>query len=120
MGFFEAAYNQVDRLLLELDEWKKAWFNAGWEPVILGLDDAKNHPYFKKFEKAFDNAQYPIPMYDRMCFYRWLAMSENGGGWMSDYDTMPLNTNPSESLILPNGGQFTSFQKHVPALVVGS
>ena len=33
---------------------------------------------------------------------------------------MPLYSKSSEILTLPNGGQLTSFQKHVPALIVGA
>jgi len=118
--FFEPAYGKYDKLLLELEEWKKAWYNAGWEPVVISLKDASKHPYFNRFKQAFDKTRFAISDYNRMCFYRWLAMASIGGGWMSDYDTMPLYSNPTESLTLPNNGQFTSFQRHVPALVVGS
>jgi len=94
--------------------------NAGWKPIVLTLKDAKRHPLFLNFTKAFDEAKYPLSKYDQMCFYRWLAMAKVGGGWMSDYDTMPLYSNPAESLTLPNDGKFTSYQRHVPALIVGN
>lgn len=38
---------------------------------------------------------------------------------MSDYDAVPMFFAPSASA-LPNSGKFTSFGRHVPALVVGS
>lgn len=118
--FFEPAFNKYDNLLVELGEWRKAWENAGWKTVVLTMKDAKRHPLFDKFRNAFDAAKSEVSEYNRMCFFRWLAMATSGGGWMSDYDTFPLYSNPSENIALPNNGFFTSFQKHVPALVVGS
>ena len=118
--FFQPAYGKYDRLLVQVEVWKNAWEDAGWEPVVLSLEDAQRHSYFNRFKKAFDNAKLKVDDYNRMCFYRWLAMAASGGGWMSDYDTMPLHSNPSESLTLPNNGKFTSYQMHVPALIVGN
>jgi len=121
--FFEPAYakKQIDRLLIELDGWKRVWKDAGWNPIVLTLEDAKLHPNFVKFNMAFDEAEYKTSQYDRMCFYRWLAMSAAGGGWMSDYDTYPLFSNPRDhGHRLPNGGKLTCYAVHVPCLVSGS
>lgn len=44
-----------------------------------------------------------------------------GGGWMSDYDTVPLNMNAEDfGKELPNDGRFTTYQRHVPSLIVGN
>jgi len=121
--FFEPAYESSlsqKSLLLQLETWRTSWMNAGWKAVILTLKDAEQHYLYSHFKKAFDEARFPVSKYDQMCFYRWLAMAKVGGGWMSDYDTMPLYSNPAESLTLPNNGKFTSYQQHVPALVSGS
>lgn len=63
--------------------WKSSWENRGWETRILTLDDAKRHPDFDKLEEILQ--QLDVNDYNRRCFYRWLAMSNVGGGWMSDY-----------------------------------
>eukprot|EP00521_Asterionellopsis_glacialis_P014546 CAMPEP_0195290082 /NCGR_PEP_ID=MMETSP0707-20130614/6090_1 /TAXON_ID=33640 /ORGANISM="Asterionellopsis glacialis, Strain CCMP134" /LENGTH=170 /DNA_ID=CAMNT_0040350159 /DNA_START=549 /DNA_END=1058 /DNA_ORIENTATION=- len=42
------------------------------------------------------------------------------GGWMSDYDTFPLGITPHMGSHLPNQGRFTSYARHVPALLSGS
>jgi len=119
--FFAPAYRRTDALEKDLLIWKQAWRGAYWNPVVLTLDDAKLHKDFEKFEEVFDSASFEIGKYDRMCFYRWLAMSAAGGGWMSDYDTYPLHIAPSEfSVGLPNNGSFTGHQSHVPSLVSGS
>lgn len=67
-----------DNNLLEL--WKRAWYEAGWYPVVLTLEDAQRHPMFRDYENAFDSAKNPLNVYNRMCFYRWLAMVTAGGG----------------------------------------
>ena len=40
-----------------LDIWKKAWYLAGFYPVVLTIEDAQRHPLFSDFEHAgFKNA----------------------------------------------------------------
>jgi len=102
-----------------LDLWREEWTNAGFDTKVLNLEDAKRHPDFAEIEKVM------IPLhgntgYNAICFYRWLAMKVSGGGWMSDHDTFPVNFPMSEGIDLPNGGQFTSFQAHIPALMSGT
>jgi len=118
--FFETAYGH-SKVFNELDAWKKAWHDAGWEPVVLTLNDAKRHHLYEKFYSAFEQAEFALGQYDRMCFYRWLAMAVSGGGWMSDYDTLPLEPQPFvDAFTLPNNGNFTGFSNHVPCLLSGS
>ena len=103
-----------------LEYWKEAWNNAGWETVVLTLDDARKHPYYDEMFSVIN----PIwgYGYNAFCFYRWLAMAASGGGWMADYDTFPTNFPKSEGHMrnLPNGGKFTSFEAHVPSLMSGT
>jgi len=102
--------------------WKELWSNAGYEPRVLTLDDAKKHPDYEKYNELLSHASDKVyeDSYDFMCFMRWFAMAAQGtGGWMSDYDTFPLNMDPN-NLALPNYGAFTSYQRHVPALLSGS
>ena len=77
--FFEPANVEYDHLLIELENWKNAWRDAGWKPFVLSLEDAQRHPDFDIFKDAFDNAVYQLAKYDRFCFYRWLAMAVSGG-----------------------------------------
>jgi hypothetical protein len=103
--------------LLEL--WKEAWDKAGWDTVVLGLEDAQKHPYYDEMFSVID----PLwdMTYNGLCYYRWLAMAASGGGWMSDYDLFPTNFPKDEGFMenLPNGGHFTSFYRHVPSLMSG-
>jgi len=105
-----------------LDTWKNVWYDAGWEPVVLTLEDAMRHRHFEAFDKLFDQAEFKTNKYNRFCFYRWLAMATvEKGGWMSDYDTFPLHSFPEkDGLIFPNDGKFTVYQSFVPALLSGS
>ena len=83
--------NDADQRLLKV--WEEEWNAAGWDTRILNLEDAKKHPRFSEFHKKLE----PIHLktlnvvYNRLCYYRWLAMSSVGGGWMSDYDVLPMN-----------------------------
>lgn len=116
--FTEVSKNPTpDKLLLEA--WKASWYDAGWEPIVLGPEDAQQHPHYNKFIAAFDAAPKEVRDYDRACYLRWLAMGmQSGGGWMSDFDTFPLYMTPS--MVLPNDGKFTSYSRHVPNLVSGN
>jgi len=113
--FYEKVNTGEDDLL---EAWKEEWDMAGFKTVVLNLEDAKKHPYFEEMEKVVEDLFFHG--YNKMCFYRWLAMAASGGGWISDYDTFPTNFPMDESKTLPNGGNFTSFERHVPSLMVGS
>jgi len=92
--------------------------------IIFNLDDAMHHPKYDEFtSKLLMNVKGTQfykgnDKYNFYCFMRWVAMASVGGGWMSDYDTFPLNLNAS--FALPNNGTMTSFTGHVPNLVSGS
>lgn len=98
--------------------WKEEWSRAGFDTSVLTLDDAKNHPYFEEMEERVER-MFDSSDYQGFCFYRWLAMATVGGGWMSDYDIFPTNFPLSQGVDLPNGGNFTSFEVHVPSLMSG-
>ena len=107
-----------------LHVWKTLWKESGWEPRLLTMDDAKKHPDFKKYSDLLQNSDYNNlwdQSYDSLCFFRWLAMASHGsGGWMADYDTFPMGITVTTGLNLPNNGQFTSYNMHVPALLSGT
>lgn len=119
-------YEPVDYLDSEnpqdlLEVWETSWSNAGWEPVVLSLGDAKRHPGYKKLIKTLeDSLQFGSnrDRYNYFCFMRWLAMASSGGGWLADYDTFPLKLPASHEL--PNDGKFTGHANFVPNLMSGS
>jgi len=95
--------------------WETAWSAKGWETRVLNMDDARKHPDFEKMDNFLARIQ--VTEYNRRCFFRWLAMAANGGGWMSDYDTFPLNFDSEIGARVGQYGVFTSFEKHVPSLI---
>ena len=100
----------------QLQEWQRAWERAGWEPRIISSRDIDREKY------DVDSAVQNIPLgsnkeYDRACYLRYFAMASVGGGWMSDYDLIPIGLKPSA---MPNGGRFTVHEYAVPSLVSGS
>lgn len=102
--------------------WKQAWSNAGFHPRVLSLTDAEKHADYSDIVSQAEG----IPgignnKYEQMCYLRYFAMSASGGGFMADYDTVPLNIVAADYTDgrLPNDGNFTNFSRN-PALLSGS
>lgn len=108
--------DEADQAMLDL--WSDAWRAAGWEPRILDLSDAKKHPNYDKYSTDLE----AVPMhgqsgkgtnkvYNQLCFLRWLAMAAAGGGFMCDYDVLPLRHADDVDTTgeLPEGGAFTVY-----------
>ena len=70
------------------------------------------------FGCLFSGAQVNSKEYEVACFIRHLAMAAVGGGWMSDYDVVPLAIPACAPL--SNDGRFTTHQGFVPSLVSGT
>ena len=96
--------------------WRKAWESRGWNTRVLTEHDARAHSDFPELYRAFKK----LPTvnareYEVACFIRHLAMTVAGGGWMSDYDVVPLAIPACAPL--SNEGRFTTHQGFVPSLV---
>lgn len=85
--------DQSDDTLIEL--WHKEWAKAGFDVEVLTMKHAKLHPRYKEFSDLLDYVPLntPTKIYNLMCFYRHLAMAAVGGGYLSDYDVLPLPIN---------------------------
>ena len=80
--------------------WKKTWSDNGWSPVILGRADADKHPRFKEFHDIVSEIKTPYNAheYNLLCWLRWLAFAQVGGGFISDYDVMNIKLKPEDML----------------------
>lgn len=73
---FETKFSKESEQFLEL--WKKSWRSNGWNPVILGENDAKRNPLYSQID--IDNADANFYKtdnraweYHRSCYLRLLA-----------------------------------------------
>ncbi|KAJ8020310.1 hypothetical protein HOLleu_39873 [Holothuria leucospilota] len=102
-----------------INAWKRTWSQAGWNPRVLSEDDAKMHPEYDMLQKKF----FALPTinqkeYEMACFLRHVAMAAVGGGWMSDYDVIPLRMPKCVEPL--NEGRYTVYEHYTPSLVSGS
>jgi len=122
-GMLESGHQRL------LHAWEQAWQDRGWDTRVLTREDATKHEEFDLVQEKLRVLQ--IGAYDQKCYWRWLAMasiddvddgSTGGGGWMSDYDTLPLDFGAEEGrqLAMEHHGQFTSYKDHVPCLIHAS
>mmetsp|Transcript_18964 Transcript_18964/g.26117 ORF Transcript_18964/g.26117 Transcript_18964/m.26117 type:complete len:334 (-) Transcript_18964:201-1202(-) len=105
-----------DKEMLEL--WLQAWSAAGWKPVVLHLKHAMAHPDFERMNHTLTVECNPYSEYDILRFFRFFAMVTVGGGWLSNYDVLPLHPPTQDGHVLPNEGEFTLYQ--VPHLGPGA
>lgn len=69
--------------------WGQSWRSFGWEIYVLGMEHARAHPLFAKFNEhvtLFHSRN--VGNYDHLCWLRWLAFANAGGGVMTDYDVI--------------------------------
>ena len=51
---------------------------AGWEPVVLSLQDAEKHPQYDSFKHTVDSLH--LDEFSTLLFTRWIAMAGVDGG----------------------------------------
>lgn len=99
--------------LVEL--WKRSWSALGWEPVVLTPEslrkDGETRRLLKKFAALPSRNKRHLDMW---CYARWLAVAQQGGGFMCDYDVMNYSFEPRTF------GDLTCYSGVVPCLMSGS
>ncbi|KAK6359375.1 hypothetical protein TWF696_000535 [Orbilia brochopaga] len=76
--------------------WRRAWWAAGFEPIILSPSDASEHGMYQQVRGAMklgdkrDALEYNI--------LRWLAWDRMGAGILSDFRVFPMPT-PNDPVI---------------------
>ena len=103
-----------------INVWKESWESIGFETKVLTREDAVKHNDFFYYYKRL--LKLGVSEYNQRCFWRWMAMGAlNGdcqnGGWMSDYDTFPLNFTVEEAKEIEKKPGFKSFNRYVPNLI---
>jgi len=118
--FYQNSSSVGDTALLKV--WESKWQSAGWETVILKMEDAEAHPEFFALNSLIEPLRLRFP--DSARIYRWAAMAVAvpfSGGWMSDLDVLPLHIRPEDGFEMPNGGSFTFHNEmEIPDLMSGS
>jgi len=95
--------------------WNQIWEAAGWKPVKLMVSRYEADPKYRDIVSLLET----ISMPQRRHVYKYLAMSDNGGGWLAHSDTFPLHPFGSY-LSLPNNGKLTLYDKNYPCLISGN
>lgn len=70
--------------------WKRGWLSAGWNPVVLNSQVAEHHPLYAEVMARV--ASFPTTgnvEHANVKFERWLALAQQGGGMMSEFDVLP-------------------------------
>lgn len=107
---------------LQADAWKTSWKNAGWKPVVLDERHAQIHPRYATLKRAYQS----LPLGDtpskrfeaESSLLRYLALAAVGGGYMTEPDVFNVNVPPPPRCDwVPNGGQFTTHDVFIPAMV---
>ena len=102
-----------------LKTWEITWHDAGWEPKILSMEDARQHPNFDRLYHTILGKRFSISIQEEMQYLKYLAMASTyKGGWYADYDVFPLYMEAEHKL--PNGGNFTMYDGYMSSLLSGT
>jgi len=109
----EGKREREERALIEL--WKRSWAAMGWEPVVLGYQslnfDEELKELVRRFKKLPSINKFNL---DYWCYLRWVAVAQQGGGFMCDYDVINYSFAPREA------EKLTTYDRYVPCLVSGT
>ena len=87
---------QIARPEALLGLWKYTWEKRGWNTRVLVLGDAQANPRYDVLRGSVETKTKSINPgeYDLMCWLRWLAFEQVGGGMMTDYDVINRSLTP--------------------------
>ncbi|KAL9623706.1 MAG: hypothetical protein Q9160_001936 [Pyrenula sp. 1 TL-2023] len=80
--------------------WKRAWWAAGFRPVILGRGDAMNNPFYKQLQ--MENIETTLEFE----FARWLAWGHMGTGLLASWHCFPMAQYDDPLLSFLRRGQY--------------
>jgi len=109
----EGKREREERELIAL--WQESWAAMGWEPAVLGYEslvfDNELNELVRKFKKLPSINRHNL---DYWCYLRWVAVAQQGGGFMCDYDVINYSFAPRAA------DKLTTYDRYVPCLVSGS
>ncbi len=98
--YYQPVSDADDPLLIQvLDIWGYAFYAQGFRPVILNRTYAEKRVNLTEISKKF--SRFPTvnpPEYELSCYLRWIALAEQGGGLLMDYDILPMTSSRSEDM----------------------
>ena len=103
-----------------IDVWKESWIRHGFEPVVLGVEHAEQHPMFEQLDgwEWLMNSVNPWP-YTRACYRRWMAYATVGGDVrFADYDVINCGLSTKEVPIARPHGLWLGDRSGVPCFGV--
>lgn len=113
------AYNPNDDTMDLMENWRKSWYDMGWNPVILNPQHAMELPQYRQLMELIPDDDL-IPEEAIRNYKRWIAMASVGGGWMADMNVWPLNYFLRHGRVMPYDGQLTSYMGTNPVLMSGT
>lgn len=119
--YYEQAkdYNPNDDAMDLIENWRKSWYDMGWNPVILTPQHAADLPQYRELMAMIPDGEL-IPEEAIRNYKRWMAMAAVGGGWMADINLFPLNYFLRHGRDLPYDGQLTTYMGPNAILVSGT
>ena len=93
--------------------WKKKWWDAGWIPIVLTIQNAKKHVDFNVVKDRLPPGTATLSM-------QWMAVAQAGGGWFAGINVLPLRDFANDGHSLPNSGKLTIWENVVASLVSGT
>lgn len=98
--------------------WERSWKNRGWNPIVLGDEDAKKHLRYDYVSKKF--SELPVIQWAswRACgLLQHVAMSAIGGGMVTDHDVINYGFTPKH---LPVSDKMLMFCDDPPRWFTGA
>jgi hypothetical protein len=107
-----------------LEVWAKSWSAKGFDPVILGRDDAKKYKFYQESVGKLNLSNlkimgHKLNDYDLACYERWMAYAAldlDDFFYVSDYDVF----NNDFDGVPPELNKLIFFQNFCPSLAYGN
>lgn len=95
--YYQPISDLIDPTILKrIEIWGYAYYAHGFRPIIINRQSAQTRVNFTEFLNKFSQFPTVNPReYELSCYIRWLALAEQGGGLLMDYDILPMSSSQS-------------------------